>query len=166
MNYRCAHRWAFPKWGGALEAMADELSAPAGHEVTVRITHCGMCHSDLHIQAGGFDMGGGKLSSLERAGTKLPVTMGHEIGGEVVEIGPDVRDVKIGDKVIVYPWLGVPGGVPCPGAEPGQGRGHLGGNGGSGDRVLSPGIPVHQHRQPAVFGLARFDGGLEASPRD
>ena len=62
MNYRCAHRWAFPKWGGALESMADELSAPVGHEVTVRITHCGMCHSDLHIQAGGFDMGGGKLS--------------------------------------------------------------------------------------------------------
>ena len=117
MNYRCAHRWAFPKWGGALESMADELSAPVGHEVTVRITHCGMCHSDLHIQAGGFDMGGGKLSSLERAGTKLPVTMGHEIGGEVVEIGPDVRDVKIGDKVIVYPWLGC---GQCPTCERGD----------------------------------------------
>ncbi len=106
MNYRCAHRWAFPKWGGALEMRAEELPPPAGHEVTVRITHCGMCHSDLHIQAGGFDMGGGKLSSLERAGTRLPVTMGHEIGGEVVEIGPEVTDAKVGDKVIVYPWLG------------------------------------------------------------
>jgi D-arabinose 1-dehydrogenase-like Zn-dependent alcohol dehydrogenase len=106
MNYRCAHRWAFPKWGAALEEMADELAAPAGQEVTVRVTHCGMCHSDLHVQAGGFDMGGGKMSSLERAGTKLPVTMGHEIGGEVVEIGPEVTGVKLGDKVIVYPWLG------------------------------------------------------------
>ena len=106
MNYRCAHRWAFPKWGAALEETAEDLAAAVGHEVTVRITHCGMCHSDLHIQAGGFDMGGGKMSSLERAGTKLPVTMGHEIGGEVVEIGPDVKDVKLGDKVIVYPWLG------------------------------------------------------------
>ena len=72
----------------------------------MRVTHCGMCHSDLHVQAGGFDMGGGKMSSLERAGTKLPVTMGHEIGGEVVEIGPEVTGVKLGDKVIVYPWLG------------------------------------------------------------
>jgi len=106
MNYRCAHRWAFPKWGGPLEPMSEDLPAPAGHEVTVRITHCGMCHSDLHIQAGGFDMGGGKLSSLERSGTKLPVTMGHEIGGEVVEIGPEVKDVKVGDKVVVYPWIG------------------------------------------------------------
>lgn len=117
MNYRCAHRWAFPKWGAALETMSDELAAPAGHEVTVRITHCGMCHSDLHIQAGGFDMGGGKMSSLERAGTKLPVTMGHEIGGEVVEIGPDVKGVKLGDKVIVYPWLGC---GECPTCERGD----------------------------------------------
>src|SRR5574337_277670 len=106
MNYRCAHRWAFPRWGGPLESMTEDLPAPAGHEVTVRITHCGMCHSDLHIQAGGFDMGGGKLSSLERSGTRLPVTMGHEIGGEVVEIGPEVRDAKVGDRVIVYPWIG------------------------------------------------------------
>ncbi|HTT09495.1 MAG TPA: alcohol dehydrogenase [Burkholderiaceae bacterium] len=106
MNYRCAHRWAFRRWGGALEQQADELAPPAGHEVTVRVTHCGMCHSDLHIQAGGFDMGGGKLSSLERAGTQLPVTMGHEICGTVVEIGPDVPDLAPGAPVVVYPWLG------------------------------------------------------------
>lgn len=106
MNYRCAHRWTFTKWGGALNETSDELAPPAGAEVTVRVTHCGMCHSDLHIQAGGFDMGGGKLSSLERAGTALPVTMGHEIGGEVVEVGPEAQGVKVGDPVIVYPWLG------------------------------------------------------------
>ena len=51
-------------------------------------------------------MGGGKLSSLERAGTRLPVTMGHEIGGEVVEVGPEVTGVSVGDRVIAYPWLG------------------------------------------------------------
>lgn len=106
MDYRCAHRWAFPKWGAALELHEDTLAAPTGREVTVRVTHCGICHSDLHIQAGGFDMGGGKLSSLERAGARLPLTMGHEIGGEVVEVGPDVRDVRVGDRVVVYPWLG------------------------------------------------------------
>jgi propanol-preferring alcohol dehydrogenase len=117
MNYRCAHRWAFPSWGAALEETAVELAAPAGHEVTVRVTHCGMCHSDLHVQAGGFDMGGGKMSSLERTGTQLPVTMGHEIGGEVVEIGPDAQGVALGDKVIVYPWLGC--GV-CPVCERGD----------------------------------------------
>jgi len=106
MDYRCAHRWAFPTWGAPLEQMEDRLEAPAGREVTVRVTHCGICHSDLHIQQGGFDMGGGKLSSLERAGTKLPVTMGHEIGGVVVEVGPEVTDAKVGDRVVVYPWIG------------------------------------------------------------
>lgn len=106
LNYRCAHRWVLPAWGASLTEQTETLPAPVGHQVSVRVTHCGICHSDLHIQAGGFDMGGGKLSSLERAGAKLPLTMGHEIGGEVVEIGPEVRDVKLGDRVIVYPWLG------------------------------------------------------------
>lgn len=106
MKYQCAHRWAFSAWGGQLAEQEDALAPAVGHEVTVRVTHCGMCHSDLHLQAGGFDMGGGKLSSLERSGTALPVTMGHEIGGEVVELGPEVRSVKLGDKVVVYPWLG------------------------------------------------------------
>ena len=106
MKYLCAHRWAFDRWGGTLEQREDALQPATGHEVTVRISHCGMCHSDVHILAGGFDMGGGKLSSFERAGVKLPVTMGHEIVGEVVEIGADVTDVALGAQVVVYPWLG------------------------------------------------------------
>ena len=106
MKYQCAHRWAFKTWGGALEPIEEQLAPISGHEVTVRITHCGICHSDLHIQAGGFEMGGGRLSSLEAAGNTLPVTLGHEIVGEVVDTGPDVHDVKKGEHVIVYPWLG------------------------------------------------------------
>lgn len=106
MKYQCAHRWAFSAWGGQLAEQEDALAPPVRHEVTVRVTHCGMCHSDLHLQAGGFDMGSGKLSSFERAGIKLPVTMGHEIVGEVVEIGPEVTGIAVGTHVVVYPWLG------------------------------------------------------------
>jgi D-arabinose 1-dehydrogenase-like Zn-dependent alcohol dehydrogenase len=106
MNYRCAHRWAFTRFGGPLAEMADELPAPTGHEVTVRVRHCGICHSDLHFQAGGFDLGRGQLSSLERAGARLPLTMGHEIGGELVEIGPEVKGIAPGEQVVVYPWIG------------------------------------------------------------
>lgn len=106
MKYQCAHRWAFNLWGGPLEVREDALQPATGHEVTLRVTHCGMCHSDVHIREGGFDMGGGKLSSFERAGVKLPVTMGHEIVGEVVDVGPDVTGVALGDHVVAYPWLG------------------------------------------------------------
>jgi D-arabinose 1-dehydrogenase-like Zn-dependent alcohol dehydrogenase len=106
MLMRCAHRWSLPAWGQALQARDDELPPPTGHEVTVRVTHCGMCHSDLHIQAGGFDMGGGVMSSLEKAGVRLPVTMGHEIGGVVAEVGPEVHGLAPGERVVVYPWIG------------------------------------------------------------
>ena len=106
LKYQCAHRWAFKTWGGALEPIQEEFAPISGHEVSVRVTHCGICHSDLHIQAGGFEMGGGRLSSLEAAGNRLPVTLGHEIVGEIVEVGPDVRGVAVGEHVIVYPWLG------------------------------------------------------------
>lgn len=117
MDCSCAHRWAFRAWGGTLEEQAEDLAPAQGHEVTVRVSHCGICHSDLHIQAGGFDMGGGKLSSFERAGVQLPVTMGHEIVGEVVELGPEVQDLVLGEKVVVYPWIGCSA---CPACERGD----------------------------------------------
>ena len=106
MNYQCAHRWAFKTWGGALEPIEEMLEPITNHEVTVRVTHCGICHSDLHIQAGGFALGNGKTSSLEAAGNTLPLTMGHEIVGEIVDVGPEVQGVKKGEHVIVYPWQG------------------------------------------------------------
>jgi len=46
------------------------------------------------------------MSSIEASGAKLPITMGHEIVGEVVDMGPDVQGVSLGEHVIVYPWLG------------------------------------------------------------
>ena len=39
MNYRCAHRWSFAKWGAALEPTPGELPPPAGHEVTLWNDH-------------------------------------------------------------------------------------------------------------------------------
>jgi D-arabinose 1-dehydrogenase-like Zn-dependent alcohol dehydrogenase len=45
------------------------------------------------------------MQLLDR-GIKLPLTMGHEIVGEVAAVGPDVKDVKVGDKRLVFPWIG------------------------------------------------------------
>jgi alcohol dehydrogenase, propanol-preferring len=66
----------------------------------------GVCHSDLHIWDGYYEIGGGKKLMLADRGIKLPLTMGHENVGEVVAIGPDVKGVKVGDVRLVNPWMG------------------------------------------------------------
>ena len=63
-----------------------------------------MCHSDVHIHDGYFSLGGG--NKLPLANIKFPHTMGHEIEGEVVAIGPDAKGVKIGERRAVFPWIG------------------------------------------------------------
>jgi propanol-preferring alcohol dehydrogenase len=79
---------------------------PAGTEVLLKVLAAGVCHSDLHIWEGFYDMGGGKVMRLQERGVHLPLTMGHENVGEVVALGPRARGVKIGDKRLVYPWIG------------------------------------------------------------
>ncbi|HSU04505.1 MAG TPA: alcohol dehydrogenase, partial [Acetobacteraceae bacterium] len=69
-------------------------------------THCGVCHSDLHIWEGYYDLGGGQKMSLKDRGVVLPLAMGHEIVGRVVKLGPDATGVKPGDLRIVFPWVG------------------------------------------------------------
>ena len=66
----------------------------------------GICHSDLHIWEGYYELGGGKRLKLPDRGIKLPLTMGHENVGEVVAVGPDAKGVKVGDLRLVYPWIG------------------------------------------------------------
>ena len=61
---------------------------PAGTEVLLKVLAAGVCHSDLHLSDGYFDLGGGKRLSLPDRGMKLPVTLGHENVGEVVAVGP------------------------------------------------------------------------------
>src|SRR6202047_4538950 len=78
---------------------------PAAREVLVRIERCGLCHSDLHIQDGYADLGGGKRLDTTR-GMTLPFTLGHEISGVVEEVGPDASRDLIGTKKAVFPWIG------------------------------------------------------------
>ena len=40
------------------------------------------------------------------ANVKLPHTLGHEIEGEVVAVGPDVKDIKVGARYAAFPWIG------------------------------------------------------------
>jgi len=43
---------------------------------------------------------------LADRGVKLPLAMGHENAGEVVAFGPDAKGVKVGDRRLVFPWIG------------------------------------------------------------
>lgn len=79
---------------------------PVGTEVLVKITAAGVCHSDLHICEGFYNLGGGKKFRMADRGVALPITMGHEIAGAIVAAGPDSADITPGEKVVVYPWIG------------------------------------------------------------
>jgi propanol-preferring alcohol dehydrogenase len=89
-----------------LVANDAEIPTPQGTEVVLRMLAAGVCHSDLHIWDGYYELGGGKKLMLSERGIKLPLTMGHENVGEVVAIGPDAKGVKVGDVRLVNPWMG------------------------------------------------------------
>jgi alcohol dehydrogenase/propanol-preferring alcohol dehydrogenase len=98
--------WAVVENGKPLRELELPTPEPKGTEVLVEVTHCGVCHSDLHIWEGYYDIGGGQKMSLADRGVTLPLAMGHEIVGRVAKLGPDAKGVKVGDLRIVYPWLG------------------------------------------------------------
>lgn len=91
--------------GERLREFREEPPQPKDAQVLVRITASGVCHSDVHFRDGFFDLGQGRKADLTR-GMKLPLTMGHEIFGEVVATGPAARIAKPGDRRIIYPWIG------------------------------------------------------------
>ena len=103
MHYRC---YCLTGHHQALVARNEALPQPSGDQVLVRMLGAGVCHSDLHIWEGEYDLGGGKKLILKDRGVSLPLVMGHEIAGEVAALGPDSRGLEVGDKVLVYPWVG------------------------------------------------------------
>ncbi len=92
-------------FGKPLAQALRETPTPQGTEVLLRVGHCGVCHSDLHLQDGYYELGdGARLDVTKGVGT--PRVLGHEIAGTVVALGPEARGVKVGDHRVVYPWLG------------------------------------------------------------
>ena len=100
------------EFNAPLKEVEQPTPQPNGTEVLIRVKAAGVCHSDLHIWEGGYDLGHGrKPLSLKDRGVSLPRTMGHETVGEVLAFGPDVKEadkggLKVGDVALVYPWLG------------------------------------------------------------
>jgi D-arabinose 1-dehydrogenase-like Zn-dependent alcohol dehydrogenase len=92
--------------GAPLELREESTPQPGGTEVLLKVLAAGVCHSDLHLSEGYFDLGGGKRLSLADRGMKLPLTLGHENVGEVVAVGPRAQGVRIGARMLANPWIG------------------------------------------------------------
>ncbi|MEY2443789.1 MAG: S-(hydroxymethyl)glutathione dehydrogenase / alcohol dehydrogenase [Ilumatobacteraceae bacterium] len=78
---------------------------PIGREVLVRSVAAGLCHSDYHYLDG----------TLERP---RPVILGHEGAGIVEAVGPDVRDIGVGDHVVTCLVMGCGECPRCLAGEP------------------------------------------------
>ncbi len=98
--------WQVIEHGKPLQKVLTETPKPQGTEVLVRVTRSGVCHSDLHIWDGYFDLGGGKRFYVKDRGCVPPFTMGHEPFGVVEAVGPRAKGVKVGQRRIVFPWIG------------------------------------------------------------
>ena len=79
------------EWGQPIELREQPTPTPQGTEVLLRVTAAGICHSDLHINDGYFDLGDGRRAELAKLGATLPLTLGHEIVGVVEALGPDAE---------------------------------------------------------------------------
>lgn len=92
---RAPQRWPDPR-SAVLEAPSSlrfrewpEVALGAG-EVRLAVLACGVCGTDLHLWRGNLE-------------TDLPLVLGHETVGRVIELGPGVSSLRIGD-VVGVPW--------------------------------------------------------------
>lgn len=69
--------------------------SPGPEDVLIKVHVCGICHTDLHIIEG------------EITPSRFPIIPGHQIVGEIVEVGEAVSERKVGDRVGV-PWVSSP----------------------------------------------------------
>lgn len=92
------HAMVLQQPGQLLKFMEVPVPHPNNDQVLLRVRACGVCRTDLHIVDGELDQ------------PKLPLILGHEIVGEVVETGANVSQLRIGDRVGV-PWLGYTDGT-------------------------------------------------------
>ena len=98
--------WALVENEAPLQEIELPTPEPQGTEVLLETTYCGVCHSDIHIWEGRYDLGGGRVMNLKDRGIPLPLAMGHEVVGRVVKLGPEATGVQPGDIRIVFPWIG------------------------------------------------------------
>jgi uncharacterized zinc-type alcohol dehydrogenase-like protein len=73
--------------GAPLEPFSFEISTPGPEQALIRVSHCGICHSDLH------------LIKNDWRSSSYPLVPGHEVVGEVVSVGSEVKNIQPGMRV-------------------------------------------------------------------
>ena len=120
-----------------------ELDAPGAGEILVRIEAAGLCHSDLSV------VDGNRVRPV-------PMLLGHEAAGRVVELGPGVTDLDVGARVVMtfLPRCGdcagcaTDGRLPCERGSASNAEGELLGGA---TRLHRDGEPVAHHLGVSAF---------------
>ena len=90
-----------------LEPSSGPVPEPKGREVLLKVSAAGICHSDIHVWEGGYNIGNGKMYSvMDKGGVVLPLTLGHEISGVALKAGPESAPVALGRQYLIFPWIG------------------------------------------------------------
>jgi NDMA-dependent alcohol dehydrogenase len=95
MKMNAAILWE-PKTDWSVEEV--DLDPPKRGEVLVKLVGSGLCHSDEHLLTGDLILP--DEAQKELGIQQLPVIGGHEGAGEVVEVGPEVSGLAVGDHVV------------------------------------------------------------------
>ena len=126
-----------------LQIREVELDPPGPGEVRVRVLAAGLCHSDLSVISGDRPR-------------PVPMVLGHESAGEVLECGPGVSDLAVGDRVAMVFMPSCGGCLPCAEGrpalcEPGAAANGAGTLLGGGRRIRMNGQPVNHHIGVSCF---------------
>lgn len=78
---------------GEIEFREVAIPEIKANQVKIKIRKIGICGSDIHVYHGKHPF------------TTYPVTQGHEVSGEIVELGKEVKDLRIGQKVTIQPQV-------------------------------------------------------------
>ncbi len=100
--------WAVVEAGKPLQEIELPTPQPTGTQVLLEVTHAGVCHSDIHIWEGEYDLGSRGTMKLTDRGVTLPLAMGHEVVGRVLSWGPEAEGAGLerGQVRLVFPWVG------------------------------------------------------------
>ena len=94
------------EWERPLQMVELPIPKVTDVDVLVKVKACGVCHSDIHLADGYYELTREERIRVGDRGVRLPLTPGHEVAGKVEETGSKVIGIDKGEEVLVYPWIG------------------------------------------------------------